>query len=136
MVIDNPQQLEVLKNKLLFLYPITKDDRVHRHSSAVIGFVFIDIDSQQVYTLSNGHPEGIWNSGDLSFLNTSKVYCYDTLCLKYAGYDTTNFIDVRMQYYLYTNQSFTNETAQTQLALWRGRRSVCTTFFTIVCKKE
>ena len=110
MVIDNPHQLDILKNKSLFLYPITRDGRVHRHFGAIVGFVFIDIESRQAYTLSNGHPEGIFNSSDLSFLSTCKVYCYDTLCLKYAGYETSNFIDVKMQYYLYTNQSYTSET--------------------------
>ena len=110
MVVDNVNQLSVLSGKTIFLYPITKDDRLHKHHNGILGFVLINVESRECYTISTAHPEGIWNSGDLSFLNTSKVYCYDTLCLKYAGYDTTNFIDVRMQYYLYTNQSFTNET--------------------------
>lgn len=110
MVVDNVQQLEVLKEKAIFLYPILKDDRLHRHHNSIIAFVFVDIEARECYTLSNGHPEGLYNSSDLSFLDSCKVYCYDSLSFKYAGYDTSKFVDVKMQYYLYTNQSYSNET--------------------------
>jgi hypothetical protein len=33
------------------------------------------------------------------------------MALKYAGYDVSNFIDVKMQYYLYTNQGYSQEVA-------------------------
>ena len=46
MVVDNVQQLEVLKEKAIFLYPILKDDRLHRHHNSIIAFVFVDIDEK------------------------------------------------------------------------------------------
>jgi hypothetical protein len=109
MIIDSIQQLEDIKSDSVFLYPITRDERTHKHSNAIIGFVLIDIATKQPYTISNGHPEGIFNTNKLDFLKKYKVYCYDTSVFKYQGYDTSTFIDVKMQYYLYTNQGYEAE---------------------------
>lgn len=110
VIIDNIQQLNNLKGKTVFLYPIVKDDRLHKHHNPPIGFIIIDVDTKQVYTISNGHPEGIFHTSNLEFLNDCKVYCYDTLTFKYAGYNTHRFIDAEMQYYLYSNQAYLIET--------------------------
>ena len=42
MILDSIEQLGDLKSRVLFLYPITKDSRLHKHSNTIIGFVFID----------------------------------------------------------------------------------------------
>lgn len=106
MVVDNVQQLESIKGEHFFLYPVCLDERLHKQSNPVIAFVIVNIDTKETWTLCNGHPEGIHHSNDLSFLKDHKVYCYDTSILRYAGIDVSNFIDVKLQYYLYTNQGY------------------------------
>lgn len=110
MVVDNIQHLQNNLGDTVFLYPIPQDDRLHR-SCPIIGFVLIDIATKQVYTVANGHPEGVYNNSSLDYLTNKKVYCYNAMLLKYAGYDTSEYLDVRMQYYLYTNQGYTQETS-------------------------
>lgn len=110
MIVDNIQQLSDLKGKSVFLYPIYKDGRLHKHNNPIIGFVVIDTSSGESYTISNNHPDGIFHTSDLSFLKDCVVYCYDIIAFKYQGYDTSNYIDVKMQYYLYTNQGYDMET--------------------------
>lgn len=106
MIIDNIHQLEFFKGKTVFLYPITKDNRLHKHCNPVIGFVLVDTNTKQTYTLSTSHPEGIFNHSSLDFLKDSIVYCYDTATLRYQGYNVDNYIDTQIQYYLYTNKGY------------------------------
>ena len=110
MIIDNVSQLAIFANKSVFLYPILQDGRLHGIANKIIGFVLIDTQTKSTYSLSNGHPDGTFSSADLSFLDSSKVYSYDTLLFKYAGYDTSKFIDVKLQQYLQTNQIYNFET--------------------------
>lgn len=110
MVVDTIHQLQDFKAESVFLYPIIQDTRLHNHFNNIIGFVVIDIDTQKILTVSNGHPEGVYNTNDLSFLDNSKVYCYNCMSMKYAGYDVSKYIDCNMQYYLYTNQGYTPDT--------------------------
>lgn len=109
MIIDDIQQLPNLQNRSVFLYPILLDDRVHKHHNKVVGFVIIDVITKEIYTISNNHPEGVYNSNDLSFLKDSTVYCFDTTVLMYLGFDVSNYIDIKIQYYLYTNTSYTQD---------------------------
>ena len=110
MIVDSIQQLQHFNSKAVFLYPILRDLRVHSKVNTVIGFVVIDLETRNAITISNNHPEGIWHTNNLEFLNNSIVYCYNTIALKYAGYDTSKYIDVMMQYYLYTNTGYTTTT--------------------------
>lgn len=110
MIVDNIQNLEEIENDSVFLYPILRDDRLHKHHNPIVGFVIIDTATKKPYTISNGHPEGLYNSDDLSFLKDKKVYCYNMVAFKYAGYDVSNFYDTKMQYYLYTSQGYNQET--------------------------
>lgn len=110
MVMDTIQQLQDFTAQSVFLYPIVEDSRLHNHFNKIIGFVLIDTDTRNTITISNGHPEGIYNSNDLSFLKDRKVYCYNCMSMRYAGYDVSQFIDCNMQYYLYTNQPYTPDT--------------------------
>lgn len=110
MIIDNQTQLSTLKNRNLFLYPVLEDSRLHICVNKIIAFVFIDCDSKETFTLSNGHPDGLYNNSDLSFLLDCTVYSYDTAYLTKAGYYTNSFIDVKFQYYLKTNQACNFET--------------------------
>lgn len=110
MIIDNVQQLQNIPTGSIFLYPIVKDERLHKYTNTIIGFVVIDIASKQAFTISKSHPEGLLNIDNLDFLKDYKVYCYDTSVFRYNGYNTEAFIDVKMQYYLYTNQGYEAET--------------------------
>lgn len=106
MIIDNLQQIPNLKGKRVFLYPIMVDSRVHRSHNKIIGFVIIDVETDQAYTISNGHQEGLLSISNLDFLNECEIYCYDIIAFIYNGYDVSNFVDCGMQYYLYTNQGY------------------------------
>lgn len=110
MIIDSVEQLSTLANRVLFLYPVVGDTRLHKHHNKIIAFVFIDVQTKQTFTITNGHPEGIFHTSDLSFLNNNTVYCYDSFILKYNGYDTSKFIDTRIQYYLQTGQGYNLDT--------------------------
>jgi len=110
MVVDSIQQIEDFKGQSVFLYPVLKDDRLHNVVNNVIGFVCIDTDTRQSIVIPNGHPEGVFNSDDLSFLEGRRVYSYNTVALKYAGYDTSKYLDVAMQYYLYTSTGYSADT--------------------------
>jgi hypothetical protein len=110
MILDSIEQLGDLKSRVLFLYPITKDSRLHKHSNTIIGFVFIDTNTKESFTLSSHHPEGLFQKSDLDFLKEVTVYCHDIMVLRYNGYDVSNFIDTKMQYYLYTNQGHNPDT--------------------------
>lgn len=110
MILDSIEQLEDLKSRVLFLYPITKDVRLHKHNNTIIGFVFIDTNTKESFTLSSHHPEGLFQKSDLDFLKGVTIYCHDIMVLKYNGYDVSNFIDTKMQYYLYTNQGHNPDT--------------------------
>ena len=107
---DNIQQIQNISGDSIFLYPILRDDRLHKHNNPIVGFVLIDVATKNIYTISNGHPEGVYNHNSLDFLSDKKVYCYNATAFRYAGYDTSNYIDLKMQYYLYTNQGYTQET--------------------------
>ena len=111
MVLDSIGQIEDFKretadNKSVFLYPVLKDDRLHKHKNPIVGFIIIQISTRKIYTISNGHPEGVFNYDSLDYLDGYEVYCYDTAAFRYAGYDTSKYIDVMMQYYLYTNTGY------------------------------
>lgn len=106
MIIDNIQQLQSLKGRTVFLYPISKDNRLHNHNNAIIGFVIIDINTKEVFTISNGHPDGIFNTSNIEFLNECSVYCYNVELFKYSGYDVSKFVNVKLQYYLQTNKGY------------------------------
>lgn len=106
MIIDNIQQLQQFNYSSVFLYPIVKDNRLHNAHNSIIGFVVVDLESRNCITISNGHPEGVFNSNDLSFLQHCHVYSYNTAALTYGGYDTSKFIDIEMQYYLYSNAAY------------------------------
>jgi hypothetical protein len=110
MILDNVHQLDNLKGKTLFVYPILKDGRLHKAYSSIIGYVFIDVQTKETFTISNSHPEAVCKINDLSFLDHCKVYCYDIIALKYAGLDVSKFTDVKMQYYLLTNQGYNPDT--------------------------
>ena len=68
MVVDSVHQLEQFKSEAVFLYPVLKDNRLHNHANQIIAFVVIDLATRKPLTISNGHPEGIFNTNDLSFL--------------------------------------------------------------------
>ena len=106
MVADSIHNVPDFKDKRIYLYPILRDPRLHDKANNVIGFVLIDMDSRDILTISNGHPEGIYNTSDLSFLKDTEVYCNNIVALNYAGFDTSNYISNEMQYYLYTNQGY------------------------------
>ena len=110
MIIDNIQQLQSLYNKTLFVYPILQDSRRHRVESIIIGLVLIDINTKETFSVSKLHPDGLFQIKDFSFLQNCKVYSYDTILFKYAGYETDQFIDVQMQYYLQSNKGCNFET--------------------------
>lgn len=110
MIIDNIHQLQDINYKSAFLYPIVKDSRLHNNQNVVIGFVVMDLNTRKCVTISNGHPEGVFHTNDLSFLSNSEVYCYNTAAMRYSGYDVTNYIDVEMQYYLYSNAAYSQDT--------------------------
>lgn len=105
MIIDNPQQLVQLQGRSVFLYPVLQDPRLHDVARRVIAFVCIDVDTKQTFTISNGHPDGIWHSDNLDFLSNCKVYCFNTILMKYAGYGVDSYIDTQVQYYLKTNKA-------------------------------
>lgn len=113
MVVDNIQELIQFAEKAtsVFVYPIMKDDRLHNHSNSITALIFINTDTQEVITLSINHPEGIFTNENLDWLYGKKVYCYNTMAFIYAGIDTHGWLDVGMQYYLYTGQGFSPETS-------------------------
>lgn len=111
MIVDHTQQLSELAGKSIFLYPICTDARLHKHHNPIKGFVAIDTSTKKSYVISNGHPEGIYNTKELTFLKDCKVYCYDTMALRYAGYDVSSFVDVSMQYYLCNSRGHEFETS-------------------------
>lgn len=106
MIIDNIQQLESLKGRTIFLYPVSKDNRIHNHNNSIVAFVLIDVNIKELFTISNGHPDGIFNTSDLDFLKECVVYCYNVELLKYTGYNIDKFINVKLQYYLQTNKGY------------------------------
>jgi hypothetical protein len=111
MVIDNRSQLDLFNNRNVFLYPILQDARVHPVVSSILGFVLIDVDTKQTYSVSVAHPESLYHYTDktLSFLDTCTVYSYDTQILNYCGYTKDGLIDTELQYYLFCNQAYSFE---------------------------
>jgi len=110
MIIDNIQQLQSLKDKTLFVYPVLLDSRKHRIASDIVALIIIDIETDQVYSVSKTHPDGLFKVPDFNFLYQNIIYSYDTIAFKYAGYETDGFTDVQLQYYLSTNKSCNFET--------------------------
>lgn len=110
MIIDNIHQLENLYGRSLFVYPVLQDSRRHRTAGDIIALVLVDTDTHEIYSIGKNHPDAVFRVDDFSFLNKCLVYSYDTILFKYAGYDTTNFVDAQLQYYLKTNQSCNFET--------------------------
>ncbi len=106
MIIDNIHQLQSLKERTVFLYPISRDSRLHNHNNLIIGFVIIDTSTKEVFTISNGHPDGIFNTSNLDFLDSCIVYGYNIELLKYCGYNIDKYINVKLQYYLQTNKGY------------------------------
>jgi len=110
MVIDNIHQLESLSGKTLFVYPVLQDSRRHRVVSEVVALVMVDVNTHKTYSISRTHPDGVFKVNNFNFLYKCNVYSYDTILLKYAGYDTSNFVDAQLQYYLKLNQPCNFET--------------------------
>ena len=110
MIIDSIQQIHELNFTDVFVYPIPRDMRLHNKHNTIIGFVLIDLHTKHCTTISNGHPEGVFHTNDISFLKQANVYCYNTALMRYNGYDVQDYIDVDMQYYLYTNAAYTQDT--------------------------
>lgn len=110
MIIDNVHQLDSLSGKTLFVYPVLQDSRRHRVVSEIVALVAIDVETNQTYSISKTHPDGLFKVDDFSFLYKCNVHSYDTILLKYAGYDTSNFVDAQLQYYLKLNQPCNFET--------------------------
>ena len=110
MIIDNMHQLESLFGKTLFVYPVLQDSRRHRVVSDIVALVLIDTSTNQTYSISRTHPDGIFKIDSFDFLYNCNVYSYDTILFKYAGYETESFIDAQLQYYLKINQSCNFET--------------------------
>ena len=73
MIIDSIQQLHKIKERTLFIYPIQKDERLHNITNSIIGLVAIDVQTKQSYILSISHPEGIYQTSDLSFLKDNTI---------------------------------------------------------------
>ena len=109
MIIDDEQQLKLITSDSVYLYPVLLDDRLHKHHNPIIAFIIIDMDTRKSYCIANGHPDGIYNTKDLTFLKGRKVYCYNIAAFEYAGYDTTSYVDLNMLYYLQTNQGYNQE---------------------------
>ena len=111
MVIDSRSQLDSLQSRGIFLYPILQDARVHGVTANILGFVLIDVDTKQTYSLSVAHPEAVYHYSDktLPFLCNRTVYSYDTQILDYCGYKIDGFIDAELQYYLFCNQAHSFE---------------------------
>ena len=110
MIIDNVQQLESLYDRSFFVYPVLQDNRRHRVESDIIAVILIDTKTKQTYSVCKNHPDAIFKVDTFDFLHRCKVYSYDTIIFKYAGYDTDRFIDVQLQYYLQTNKGCNFET--------------------------
>jgi hypothetical protein len=100
MIIDNLQQIIDINCRTICLYPVFKDERLHSVANSIIGLTLIDCDTEKTYTLPINHAESSNKFNNLDFLKGKKVYCYNVSALRYAGYDTTDFIDIKMQYYL------------------------------------
>jgi hypothetical protein len=110
MIIDSIQQLQTLYDRSLFVYPVLQDNRKHRVESNIIALVLIDINTKETFSVSKSHPDGLFQVEDYHFLDDCKVFSYDTILFKYAGYETDCFTDVQMQYYLQTNKGCNFET--------------------------
>ena len=110
MIVDNIHQLESLYGRSLFVYPVLQDSRRHRVSSDIVALILIDTKSHEVFSVGKNHPDVVFKVSDFSFLNKCSVYSYDTILFKYAGYDTSQYVDAQLQYYLKTNQSCNFET--------------------------
>lgn len=110
MIVDNAHQLESLYGRKLFVYPVLQDSRRHRVSSEIVAVVVIDINTHETFSISKSHPDAVFKVESFDFLNKCSVHSYDTILFKYAGYDTSSFVDVQLQYYLRTNQSCNFET--------------------------
>lgn len=110
MIIDSIQQLESLYDRTLFVYPVLQDSKRHRIESDIIALVMIDVNTKETFSVSKSHPDGLFQVKDYYFLDDCKVFSYDTILFKYAGYETDRFTDVQMQYYLQTNKSCNFET--------------------------
>jgi hypothetical protein len=110
MIVDSVQQLESLYGRNFFVYPVLQDSRRHRVSSEIVAVVLIDLQTHQTFSVAKSHPDAVFQVEDYSFLNKCSVYSYDTILFKYAGYDTSRFVDAQLQYYLKTNQSCNFET--------------------------
>lgn len=113
MIIDNPTQFDVFVGKTVFLYPVYDDPTLHPSQVQIVAVVLVDLATQQSYSVSFGHPDGLYQSPpSLAFLAKSVVHAYDCNALKYSGFDTRDFIDSQVQYYLYSNQACNFETPE------------------------
>lgn len=104
MIIDEQNQLELLKDRDVLLHPITIDSRVHPSTASIIAFTIITLDTQQSYIVSVSHPEGLFHIKDLSFL-TKNIYTTNRALLSSNGYNIKAY-DVELIYYLHTNKGF------------------------------
>lgn len=113
MTIDKPDQLASLVGKTVFLYPVYNDPTQHPSQTQIIAVVVVELDTKRTHSISFCHPDGLYQSPhNFGFLASSVVYAYDCTALKYCGFDVSNFIDSKAQYYLYSNQACNFETPE------------------------
>ena len=118
MIIDD-LSIRPFHDRRVFVYPILEDSKVHPLFAIINGFVLIDMDSGESYSLSVNHPEGIVHATDLAVLEGSKqVTCFNRTLVGY-NYDVSTFLDAEVQYYLYTNQYCNFETPDILRHLYR-----------------
>ena len=104
MVIDNAQQLQLLKDCDVFLHPISVDDRLHPSCTSIIAFGLVDVKTSKSYIVSVSHPEGLFHVSNLDFL-TGVIYTTNKALLTANGYNVKSY-DVEMVSYLKTNRGF------------------------------
>jgi hypothetical protein len=117
MVIDNAQQLQLLKDCDVFLHPIPIDDRLHTSHAEIVAFGIVDIKTNDSYIVSVCHSEGLFHVDNLDFL-TGKVYSTNKALLEANGYILDTY-DVEMMHYLQTSNSC--EVEQSAMAVHYAR---------------
>jgi hypothetical protein len=104
--IDNVLKLQDIQDHNLFVYPVTNDSRLHNSQNNIIGLIIIECGSQKVHIVGTTHPETHKQVFDYSIFKDKTIYCYNKNLLRYKQIkEAQDFIDVELQYYLYTNQS-------------------------------
>lgn len=106
MYVDTIQNLQNIQDTHLFVYPITEDHRLHNSQNNIIGLIIIECNTQKTHIIGITHPETHKQVFDYTILKDKIVYCYNKNLFIYKNInEAKDFIDVELQYYLYTNQS-------------------------------